>query len=214
MPFFILAAIHGTFLSQQLWGSTYAIWPLLLLLITQMLAAIPTAKRPARKLVPALAAVVCATFLVCGGLYAAGHERMNYLQIPDQPISRATVPALRGMADRGPYLSDLEELVRFAEKEIPPQDGILLLPGEEPFYFATGRVPQFPVQIFDKTTDPYSPAELLQTARNRNIQWVIVKTRLQSIEDPLPDSPRTMALIQAEFRPFRQLDGYQVYRRP
>ena len=28
----LLATIHGAFLSQQLWGSTYAIWPLLMLL--------------------------------------------------------------------------------------------------------------------------------------------------------------------------------------
>ena len=85
MPFFVLAAINGTFLSQQLWGSTYAIWPLLMILIAQMLAAIPTTKCRGQKLVSALAVVAGTTFLVCGGLYAIGHERMNYLQIPDSP---------------------------------------------------------------------------------------------------------------------------------
>jgi len=210
MPFFVLAAIHGTFLSQQLWGSTYAIWPLLILLIAQMLTAVPAA---AQRLVPALAAVVCATFLACGGLYAIGHERMNYLQIPDEPVQRATLPALRGMADRGPYLADFEELVRFAEAEIPAQDRILLLPGEEPFFFATGRVPQFPVQIFDNTTDPYSPAELFEEARKRNIRWVVVKTRLQSNEDPLPGRAETMADLAREFALARKLAGYDVYLR-
>ena len=115
MPFFVLAAIHGTFLAQQLWGSTYAIWPLLMLLIAYMLTAIPNPGRSGRMLVTALATVVCVTFLVCGGLYARGHERMNYLQIPDEPVQRATLPALRGMADRGPYLADFDELVRFAD---------------------------------------------------------------------------------------------------
>jgi hypothetical protein len=210
MPFFVLAAIHGTFLSQQLWGSTYAIWPLLILLIAQMLIAVPSA---VRKIVLPLATVVCATFLICGGLYAVGHERMNYLNIPDQRLYRAELPALRGMADHGPYLPDFEELVRFAAKEIPPQDGILLLPGEEPFFFATGRVPQFPVQIFDNTTDPYSAAELFDEARKRNIQWVIVKTRLQSNEDPLPDQALVLPLIAKEFTLFSKLNGYDIYHR-
>jgi hypothetical protein len=210
MPFFLLAAIHGTFLSQQLWGSTYAIWPLLLLLIAQVLTAVPA---NARKLVPALAALVCVTFLVCGGLYASGRERMNYLQIPDQPLVHATLPAMSGMADRGPYLPDFEELVRFAAAEIPSQDGILLLPGEEPFYFATGRVPQFPVQIFDNTTDPYSPEQLFEAARQRNIRWVIVKTRLQSTEDPLPGRAETLTLLAREFALIRKLAGYDVYLR-
>lgn len=210
LPFFVLAAIHGTFLSQQLWGSTYAIWPLLMLLIAWMLAAIPAS---ARWLVPAVASVVCVTFLVCGGLYAAGHDRMNYLQIPNQPVSRASLPALRGMADRGPYLADWEELVRFTSAEIPLQDGILLLPGEEPFYFATGRTPQFPVQIFDRTTDPYSAQELIAEAQRRNIRWVILKTRLQSTEDPLPEAAETHRLIAQEFALYRKLAGYDVYRR-
>jgi hypothetical protein len=117
------------------------------------------------------------------------------------------------MADRGPYLADFEELVRFAAKEIPAQDGILLLPGEEPFFFATGRKPQFPVQIFDNTTDPYSPTELLDEARKRNIRWVIVKTRLQSNEDPLPGRAETLALLAREFALYRKLAGYDVYFR-
>jgi hypothetical protein len=184
-----------------------------MILVAQMLAAIPTAKCRGQKLVTALAVVVCATFLACGGLYAVGHERMNYLQIPDGPVLRATLPALRGMADRGPYLADFEELVRFADAQIPAQDGILLLPGEEPFFFATGRAPQFPVQIFDNTTDPYSPAQLFEEARKRNIRWVVVKTRLQSNEDPLPGRTETLANLAREFALSRKLAGYDVYLR-
>ena len=210
LPFFVLAAIHGTFLSQQLWGSTYAIWPLLILLIATLLAEIPPASS---KIALVLASVISATFLVCGSLYALGHERLNYIQLPDAPPHRDSLPALRGMATPGPYLADFEELVDFANNEIPPQDGILLLPGEEPFFYATGRIPRFPVQIFDQTTDPYSAAELMQEARKRNIKWVIVKTRLQSNADPLPDRELTMNLIQQEFRQHKRLDGYDVYRR-
>jgi hypothetical protein len=138
---------------------------------------------------------------------------MNYLQIPDGPVQHATLPALRGMADRGPYLADFEELVRFADAAIPTQDGILLLPGEEPFFFATGRTPQFPVQIFDNTTDPYSAAGLLEEARKRQIRWVIVKTRLQSNEDPLPERAETLANLTRKFALARKLAGYDVYLR-
>jgi hypothetical protein len=137
---------------------------------------------------------------------------MNYLQIPDEPVQHATLPALRGMADRGPYLADFEELVRFAGDEIPASDGILLLPGEEPFFFATGRTPQFPVQIFDNTTDPYSPQELLAASRQHNIRWVVVKTRLQSTENPLPQPETTLRLVAQQYVLFRKLAGYDVYR--
>ncbi len=210
LPFFVLAAIHGTFLSQQLWGSTYAIWPLLLILIAQILASFPQVSRPAPLI---LAGVIGATFLVCGGLYAVGHDRMNYLQIPDGPIVRATLRPLRGMSDAGPYLPDFEELVRFAEREIPPQDALLLLPGEDPFYFATGRTPQFPVLLMDRTTDPYSAEELMAEASRRDVRWVIVKTRLQSTENPQPEAEETLKLVAQEFVLLQRLSGYDVYRR-
>ena len=46
LPIILLAAINGTFMSQQLWGSTYAIWPLLILLIAEMLAFLAESKPP------------------------------------------------------------------------------------------------------------------------------------------------------------------------
>lgn len=209
MPFLLLAAIHGALLSQQLWGSTYAIWPLLLLLVAMLLGALPTA---ADWVVPWIGGVVGAVLLICGAVYAAGHDRLSYLNDLYGPVVHASLPALRGMSAPGPYLADFGELVRFADREIPREDGILLLPGEEPFFFASGRVPLFPVQIFDHTTDPYSAEELVAEARRRGIRWVIVKTRLQSDDDPLPERERTIALIAAEFKVERELAGYTIYR--
>jgi hypothetical protein len=210
MPFFVLAAIHGTFLSQQLWGSTYALWPLLLVLIAGVLAELP---RPARPVALATAAVVCVTFNVCGELYAASLERLNYTDIPDGRLQHAETPALRGMATPGPYLANLDELAAFSDREIPRGDALLLLPGEDPFYYATGRVPQFPVTLFDPATDPYSAAQLVDEARRRGVRWVIVKRVLQSKANFMPEPGPTMRLLSEEFALDRELSGYDVYRR-
>jgi hypothetical protein len=208
-PFLILAAIHGTFLSQQLWGSTYSIWPLLILLIASLLATLP-APPWAR---PTLSAVISVSLLIAGGLYAVSHERLNYTDLNDGPVNQANLPALQGLSARGPYLANFEQLVLFAARDIPPQDPILLLPGEDPFYFATGRTPQFPVVIFDNTTDPYSPEQLLTEARTRHVRWIIWKTQMQSAAQPLPDPDRTLALIRQEFVLDQKLPGYDIYRR-
>lgn len=211
LPFLVLAAIHGTFLSQEVWGSTYAIWPLLLILMAYSLATLPVLEG---KAAPILAAVMGVTLLVCGGLYAASLERLDYIYNPEEePLVKTSLPALRGMAARGPYLPDFEQLVRFADAQIPACDGTLLLPGEEPFFYATGRAPQFPAILFDHTTDPYTPEELVAEADRRGIRWVVVKTRLQSNEDPLPEREQIMQLIGQRFLLVRRLDGYDVYRR-
>jgi hypothetical protein len=209
IPFFVLAAIHGTFLSQQLWGSTYALWPLLMVLVAGALAALP---RPARSVAIAGSAAICATFVLCGTLYAASLERLRYIKIPETPLENSSIPALHGMAARGNFLSNFEELVEFTAREIPPNDALLLFPGEDPFYFATGRTPQFPVTLFDPTTDPYPAAEMLAEARRRQVRWVIIKRILQIKENPLPESRQTMELVAQDFAIYRRLRGYDVYR--
>jgi hypothetical protein len=223
LPAVVLVAINGTLLSQQLWGSTYAVWPLLLLLIAEMIAFLATEKprgvspgdsRECRFFSPALAAVVAATLLVCGGFYTVSEERLSYVQLPEEPVQHATLPELKGMAAPGNFVPDFEELLRFAAADIPASDGLILLPGEAPFYFATGRVPQFPVLLFDPATDPYSPAQLLEQARSHNIRWLIVKRELQIKEDPTPQREATMQALLRDFKPYRQLQSYDVYRRP
>jgi hypothetical protein len=223
LPLLILAAIHGTLLSQQMWGSTYAIWPLLMMLIAEMIAFLASiapagieaeSARRSSFVAPALAVVISITLLLCGGLYTTSEERLSYAQLPEGPVVRATAPALRGMADPGPYLPEFEELLRFAAQEIPASDGLILIPGEDPFYFATGRAPQFPVLLFDRSTDPLSPTQLVVEAQRRKIRWLIVKRNLQIKEDVTPQREETLQALQQLFAPYRKLGGYDVYRRP
>jgi hypothetical protein len=205
LPVILLATIEGTFLSQQLWGSTYAIWPLLMILIAALLAQIPTLARP-------LAAIIAATFLLCGGLYATSFERLSYIHL-DGPEARATLPQLRGLTTPGPWIPDFEELIRITNAEIPANDGILLLPGEVPFYFTTGRTPQFPVLLFDPATNPYTPRQVLDQARARNIRWLIVTRNIQLTDTAEPDLPEIVRTLQQDFVPFRTLTNYDIYRR-
>ena len=117
------------------------------------------------------------------------------------------------MATPGPYLPEFDELLRYAAENIPQDDGLILIPGEDPFYFATGRVPRFPVLLFDPTTDPYSPAETAALARSQDIRWLIVKRDLQINVDTTPNRAATLQALMGEFTLAARLRGYDVYRR-
>ena len=224
LPILLMAAINGTFLSQQLWGSTYAIWPLLVLLIAEMIVYLAFIESSVQAsdaaprtsfLAQALAAILSATLLLCGGLYTASEERLSYARLPDGLALHSSIPALKGMDVTGPYLPEFEELLRFSANEIPFSDGLILLPGEDPFYFATGRTPQFPVLLFDNATDPLSmPAQLVAEAERRNTRWLIVKHTMQMKEDPTPQREASLEALQKLFLPYRKLGSYDVYRRP
>ena len=236
LPFVIIAAIHGCFMSQQLWGSTYAIWPLLMILIAMTLADLsvtsirldaglvlrsdgrtsPPSKRSNdfNWLPLALTLAIALSLTIAGAFYVRSHERLSYANLDDGELKRSTLPRLKGLSTRGDWIPNFEELVRYSGTNIPPDAGILLLPGEDAFYYATGRKPQFPVLLFDHTVNPYSPEQIRQICRERNITWLIVKQELQNEEDAVDDEKdRITAALDDDFEQVESLKNYDIYRR-
>ena len=155
-----------------------------------------------------VAAIVAALTLVAAWPYVANNERLTYAKWSEGPVRASSLPALRGMRMRGDWLPQFEELIAFADKNIPRDDGILCLPGEDLFYFTTGRRPRAPVLMFDRTVNPYSPAQI---AALPGIRWVIVKRRLQINGDPFPDQAATLVLLRPHL--VSRLANYDIYQR-
>jgi hypothetical protein len=214
LPFILIGTVQGAFLSQQLWGSTYAIWPLLMILLAGILAELYKlgGKKSSRE-IEWLAGVAALSMLISGGSYVASHERLNYADVSTGEMARSTLPALKGLSMRGRWIPQFEELVRYTDREIPKDQGLLMIPGEDLFYYTTGRRPQFPVLMFDRTVNPYSPEQIAEIARARDICWLIVKKQTQLGGEPVEDKTRLLGLLRAEFAPVQSLANYDIYRR-
>jgi MFS family permease len=214
LPFILIAAVNGNFMSQQLWGSTYAVWPLFMILFASAIAGIAAMlKSWSSWTTMPLTAIVVASLLISGAFYVRSHERLDYANLTDGELNRSTLPQLKGLSVRGDWIPSFEELVRYSDANIPRDDGLVLIPGEDPFYFTTGRRPGFPVLLFDHTTNPYSPEEIVQLCRDKNIRWVIVKQDLQLEEDPVENRDRLIELLERDFEQVESLNNYDIYRR-
>lgn len=159
-----------------------------------------------------MAFVIACTLLVCGGSYTASEERLSYAQLPQGPVQHSTFPQLEGISTAGPYIADFDKLLHYADAHIPASDGLLLLPCEDPFYFVTGRTPQFPVLLFDHATDPLSPDQAVEATSKHHIRWLIVKRSLQLTADPMPQREATLKLLLTRFSLTAQLRAYDIYR--
>ncbi|HKC62533.1 MAG TPA: hypothetical protein VKB86_02795 [Pyrinomonadaceae bacterium] len=220
LPFILIGTVHGAFLSQQLWGSTYAIWPLLLILVATTITNLFYLIRKEQEensfswLSVPLATLVAASLLIAGARYVWTNERLEYANLSDGDMARSKLPALKGLSVRGDWIPDFEELVDYAEKNIPREDGILMIPGEDLFYYTTGRRPRFPVLMFDHTVNPYSPEEILGLARNRDIRWLIVKGDLQLEDDQVDaDKDQMLKILEQDFKQVESLNNYDIYQR-
>jgi hypothetical protein len=210
IPWIVIATIQGAFLSQQVWGSTYAIWPLLMILLATVISYLSSERHVFEN--RALTAVIAMTVLVSGGFYAASHERLSYADVFDGDLARSGLPALQGLSVRGAWIAQFEELVHFSEREIPAQDGLLMMPGEDLFYFTTGRRPHFPALMFDHTVNPYTAEQIVELSGEKNIRWLVIKRNLQLGDQPFADQNRVLEQLRPDFEKFASLDNYDVYR--
>lgn len=213
LPFILIATINGAFLSQQVWGSTYALWPLFVLLLASTFSVLLPADGRSSRLIVSLVATAGISLTAAGAYYALSHERLDYAKIEEGAMVHSALPELRGLSVRGPWIPQFEQLVDFARLDIPDREGVLMIPGEDLFYFTTGRRPQFPVIMFDHTLNPYSPEEILEMARSRDIRWLIVKNDLQVNGEPVEQKQKLLELLAQDFKPVKTMGFYSIYRR-
>jgi hypothetical protein len=213
LPFVLIGTMGGAFLSQQLWGSTYAIWPLLVILIAMLIADLASSAENMAWTALPIASAITVSLLVSGGFYVWSRERLAYANVWEGAITRSTLPALAGLSVRGPWIPQFEELVRFADNNIPRDDGLLMIPGEDLFYYTTGRHPRFPVLMFDHTVNPYGPEQLLALSNTKNIRWLIIKRNLQIQGTPYEDQAALLQLLLKDFQLVERLQNYDVYER-
>ena len=219
LPFILIATMHGAFMSQQLWGSTYAIWPLFMILLASTIADLSgdpgcQSLRNFSWFQLPFTTLAVISLLVAGGFYLKAHERLDYANLDDGELQRSSLPGLKGMATRGDWIPNFEELVRYTDEHIPREEGVLVLPGEDLFYFTTGRAPKFPVLLFDHTVNPYSPAEVLEMARSRDIRWLIVKQEMQDEDEGIEKQRDELTeVLEQDFEQVESLSNYEIYQR-
>ena len=214
LPLILIGTINGAFMSQQLWGSTYAIWPLFMILLAMTIAALSSLSKPLSSTTIPVTAVIVASLLISGAFYVWSHERLDYANLDDGALARSNLPQLKGLSARGEWIPNFEELVRYTDREIPRDEPILIIPGEDLFYYTTGRRPRFPVLMFDHTVNPYTPEEILKLARDRNLRWLIVKQDMQDEDEQIEqERDRLTEVLEQEFEQVKSLKNYDIYRR-
>ena len=185
LVFLLLAAIQGALLSQSIWGSTYGIWPLLFILAAVLFNKLSIDKRAL-----VLASIIAGVTLLGATRYIVLEERLKYAKIFED------------------WRPGLASLVAWTDQNIPREDGILSLPGEDLFYFTTGRRPRVPVVMFDRTINPYDAKTIAQFP----VKWLIVKKRLQLNGTPMENEDEVLRLLAPRLSPAAHLPNYDVYR--
>jgi 4-amino-4-deoxy-L-arabinose transferase-like glycosyltransferase len=214
LPIVCAGTLAGTLMSQGLGGSTFGIFPLLVVSTASLTRELHDwSAAPRARLAGVFAVVVSVLLVVSGTPYTLANDRMRFIDLaPTSPIVRSTDPSLWGLSARGPYVGELDELLAWVRGHVAEGEPATFLPGEDPVYFALGLHPGLPVVQYIDGSDPYTPDELLRIAEATGLRWVFVKERLQ-LQDGPPDGPAIAALLSRDADLVAQFGPYRVYRR-
>jgi len=209
LPIVALGVATAAFVSQGVRGSTYALWPFLILAMAEP-ARLLLVSRPgpaARSVAVAIGVLA----MVSGLTYSLGEYRLGFVRL-DGPVATSTYPGLAGLAAPGRYVPEMDQMLRRIDALVPRDDGIVAFPGEDPLFYALGRRPQFPLVAFDVTVDPYTPTELGVLRETTRIRWVLVKRELQ-LSGPVWNASAKIAALTDGLELVSSAGGYDLYRR-
>jgi hypothetical protein len=208
LPFVVLGVAHASFLSQGLANSTYGIWPLLMVSLAVVAREAPRYVERRFNLAVVFHALLAGAVLWGGAVYLDRDTRLQYVPRQQAPLAASTFPTLAGMHEPGTILLQLDALLRYVERNIPEDEGVIVLPGEDPIYYALDRLPRFPIVLFDYTLNPYSLDQLAALEQRRDIRWVIVKDDPQFFV-PVPEE--LVTVLTQGFTLRARLDVYRIY---
>lgn len=172
LPLILLVTIHVGFLSQSVAGSAYGMWPILFTLVS--LSFVPlTALMPRFPLRIFVGSASIAVTL-CMGWYAFSNEFTQYVNLKG-PVSSASTGSIAGLSAPGPWVGAISTLITDAGKRIPSGDGIAFLPGDDPFFAATNRVPTLRCSQWNSGTCDTFGFDLEREIRDKQISWIIIK---------------------------------------
>jgi len=213
LPLVSAGTAAGAIMSQGLYGSTYGIFPLLILALASLVRDLGRfVERPTQ--VAWLTGAVLALFLTVSGTgYTVTNARLLFADVnAPGPVVRSAFPSLAGLSARGPYIADLDAILFWVRDNVPADDPFVFLPGEDPVFFALGRRPRLPSVYFFDVANPYSPAEIAQFADEVGLRWVFVKDRLQLVEEP-PLEQGLIAALTEHATLVTRVGPYRIYRR-
>src|SRR5207247_1647819 len=159
LPLVLLATTLGAIEAHGLVDSTFGIFPMLTLALACVVRDIHRyAPQPVR-LAPLTGALIAAIATVVGTFSTIENVRLKFIDAnAPGAVAASTYPSLAGLSARGPYLADLDAMLYWMRDHVPPADGFVFLPGEDPVYFALDRKPSLPSVYFFDIASPYTPA--------------------------------------------------------
>jgi len=148
LPLVLAGTVAGALMSTGLDGSSFAMFPLLVLAIAAIVRDLARFVPEPPRIVPMTGVLLASILTMSGAAYTLTNARLLFADVnAPGPVVRSQFPSLAGLSARGPYLGDLDAILFWMRDNVPAEDAFVFLPGEDPVFFALGRRPRLPMEL-------------------------------------------------------------------
>lgn len=208
LPLVIIGTMHSGFLSQSIAGSHYGMWPLLMTLVVWNVVVLK--KYIHVSIITVVAIIWTGAAFVYMGWYVITNQFTDYVQM-EGPVTISTKGRIAGMATPGPWVLMLEELTDFVELTIKPYETIVFLPGDDPFFAMTNRIPITRCTQWNSGTCDVFDQQLSAEIKKHSPDWLIVKNYVMT---PHAYPPLQWIPIDVGYTFYQEVGGnYLVYKK-
>lgn len=197
----IIFCCFGAYLSQHAVESTYSLWPFFVILLSVSFHFLTTIW----KNISFTSIYIYVVFLLVVTILFA-HSRGHYYKVfqPSSTALNAITYPLYGLTADDKQIQNMQNMFFYVEEQIPRQDTVLFLPGEDPFYAVTKRKNPTNMNQFHIATYPlFGDTQIVEKWNKKNITWIIVKTELQT--------PSGLGLAEIRDSFFKLNDYYETH---
>lgn len=210
-PIPVLALVLGAFQSQ-VFASTYGVYGLAGVMLCGLHRFAVRLGRGSA----ATSALILAALFLASGLYEIrmGNRLTAFLVRPFLDRAPIQAPRMRGLFVTRDVRDAFDELVRLTEDVIPQSEPVFFIPGDMPFYFATGR--RCPLKNFQVEVETGLSLDAAMAALDRlGVPWLVV--RLVPGQGTRSPALSTVAAlnrwIERNHDPVRQTARFAIWKR-
>jgi len=114
----------------------------------------------------------------------------------------------------GEWTGEMDQMIKYVNLNISLNDTIITIPGEDPIYYLTKRVPPLPFFEFLEYSCPFNVEQYASLIEAKKIDWIIVKNDLQCGYKCLgADIDNLTNRLKVNYILVKQLKGYDIYKR-
>ncbi len=209
LPIVVVGVSYSSFLSQGVIGSSYGIWPLFFLMIAFIYKYLTDYVKSYNWLIPVIVFVVLIS--MCLGISVNKNTRLSYIPLNGK-LQKATRSNFEFVATPGNWISEMEECFTYIDSNIPKEESIIGIPGEDPIYFATQRTPELRYFSLNSNVCPFSEKQICNDIMLNNIKWIILKTNPQ-MPVGFFSTDSIKSFIKSDYKLVKVIKGYEIYRK-